>query len=111
MEQLPKPGAPPAEDVADEFFATESQTDTVTKYILHIKSTVNDEPVIGDEPVPAVRKPWQWVTRYRLEEIPKSEWESDEVDRIRRKQLTAFNRTASSGFIEHLRRISKYGKK
>lgn len=111
MEQLPKPGTPPAEDVADEFFATESKTDVVTKYILHIKSTINDKPVGENEPVEAVRKPWQWLTRYRLEEIPQSEWEPSEINRIRGKQISAFNRNVNRGFIEHLRRISRYGKK
>lgn len=108
VEPMPKPGEPPAEEAVDEFFTTESTTDVVTKYVLHIQSTVNDTPVTDDQPVQAVRKPWQWQTKYRLEEIPKSQRVLDQVKLIRKEQMNLYNRSASESFIRYLRRLSRY---
>ncbi|KAI7886803.1 Pet127-domain-containing protein [Lichtheimia hyalospora FSU 10163] len=108
VEPMPKPGESPAEEAVDEFFTTESTTDVVTKYVLHIQSTVNDTPVTDDQFVQAVRKPWQWQTKYRLEEIPKSQGVLDQVKLIRKEQMNLYNRSVSESFIRYLRRLSRY---
>lgn len=104
---MPEPGETSAENAADEFFTTESTTEEVTKYVLHMQSTVNNKP-ISMSPVEAVKKPWHWMTRYRLEEMPKSPSVLQQVKRIQREQRDLYNRTVSSKFAERLRRLSRY---